>query len=367
MRHVRGFARDQSRMCEPGNVARYDDDFDTSSWGTMTLERSSRAAHDVAAARGHFDDVDVPDMPSYYRTPVRDFIDRYGWRAYALPVLFVITVVALMTAGGPPKKPAATSGDQSRNVAAASTPPVASGDISLKPDTPSAGANPTVLKASALPPGPAYTTTGDGTFRILKGTTGVVGQGQLFKYDIEVENGITGINLNQFASLVDTTLADPRSWSGHGVSLQRVDSGYADFRITLMSSMTVRNFCGYSIPVETSCYAPAGATSAATVNRVVFNDARYVRGATAYLGDLQLYRIYMINHEDGHALGHEHAHQCLSNGLAPTMMQQTFGLVSAVTGQHCAANPWPYPAGAKDAPGAEQPDNPSNDEYGLGD
>ena len=47
-------------------------------------------------------------------------------------------------------------------------------------------------------------------------------------------------------------------------------------------------------------------------------------------------------------------------------LTQTFGLVSAVTGQHCQANPWPYPAGATDAPGSEQPDTAQNDEYGLG-
>jgi hypothetical protein len=62
-----------------------------------------------------------------------------------------------------------------------------------------------------------------------------------------------------------------------------------------------------------------------------------------------------------------HAHQCLPGGLAPVMMQQTFGLRSAATGQWCEANPWPYPTGAKGAPGPEQPDTPANDEYGLGD
>ena len=375
---MRGFAVDQLRMCEPGYVARYDDEYgdyargnsrdaygDTS-WGTMTLERSSRAAHDVAAARRHFDDVDMPDMPTYYRTPVRDFIDRYGWRAYALPILTVITVIALMTAGGaPPRRSPSTGADP--GAAHTSAPPVANGPISLRPDTPSGTANHNVLKGSALPTGPAYTIAGDGTFRVLKGTTKVFGSGPLYRYDIEVENGITGIDLNNFASLVDKTLADPRSWAGHGVSLQRVDSGSVNFHVTLTSSMTVRQYCGYDVPVETSCYAAAGSVSAASVNRVVLNDSRWVRGATAYVGDLATYRVYMINHEDGHALGHNHAHQCLADGLAPAMMQQTFGLVSAATGQHCAANPWPYPPGAADAPGAEQLDTASNNEYNLGD
>ena len=100
------------------------------------------------------------------------------------------------------------------------------------------------------------------------------------------------------------------------------------------------------------------------VNRVVLNDARWVRGDAAYVGDLAAYRIYMINHEDGHALGHEHAHECLPGGLAPVMMQQTFGLRSAATGKLCQANPWPYPPGATGAPGAEQRRTPpQNDEY----
>jgi hypothetical protein len=103
------------------------------------------------------------------------------------------------------------------------------------------------------------------------------------------------------------------------------------------------------------------------VNRVIFNVARWVRGSTAYVGDLAAYRVYMINHEDGHAMGHRHAHQCLPGGLAPVMMQQTFGLRSATSGKMCGANPWPYPPGAAGVPGAEQADTPQNDEYGLAD
>ena len=150
------------------------------------------------------------------------------------------------------------------------------------------------------------------------------------------------------------------------MSLQRVDSGPVDFRVTLMSAMTVRKLCGYSIHVETSCYAtPAEGHS--PVNRVVLNVARWVRGSTAYLGDLTAYRIYMVNHEDGHALGHQHAHQCLPDGLAPVMMQQTFGLQVGGDAARCARptrGPTRRRAGT---PGAEQPDTPANDEYGLGD
>jgi hypothetical protein len=301
------------------------------------------------------------------------FVYRYGWRAYAVPALVIVSVIALVTAksqssGHPPPDRHAVAGVAAGpKTTTPSSPPTASGSISLKQDNASGNINPTVLKAAALPPGPAYTMKGTGTFRVLKGTSPVVGHGKLYRYDIEVEDGITGIDLTQFANDVVTTLSDPRSWSGHGVALKRVDSGPVDFHVGLTSALTVRKLCGYAIPVETSCYAPAGSADGLTVNRVVLDDARWVRGATAYVGNVAAYRQYMINHEDGHALGHEHAHECLPGGLAPTMMQQTFGLRSAATGKFCEANPWPYPTGVKGAPGAEQPDTAANDEYGRGD
>ena len=71
------------------------------------------------------------------------------------------------------------------------------------------------------------------------------------------------------------------------------------------------------------------------------------------------YRIYMVNHEDGHALGHQHAHQCLPGGLAPVMMQQTIGLRSAATGTMCQANPWPYPPGVHGRAGRRAAGHPA--------
>jgi hypothetical protein len=305
---------------------------------------------------------------------LREFVRRYGWRAYALPVLAVVTVVALLTTkeappgGQHPPVAAGRHGPTTTRPTATgpTTPPPARSHIALKSDAPGPRADNTVLKAAALPPGPAYSEQGTGTFRTLRGTSPVVGSGPLHRYSIDVENGVSGIDLKQFQQEVTSALADSRSWSGHGVSMKRVDSGKIDFHVTLVSAMTIRKLCGYTIHVETSCYVRAGSVSGVDVNRVAINDARWVRGATAYLGDLDAYRTYMINHEVGHALGHEHAHQCLPGGLAPAMMQQTFGLISAATGRRCTANPWPYPPGVSGAPGAEQPDTSANDEYGLG-
>ncbi len=321
---------------------------------------------DVAAARRAYQAAAVEPPSTTRPTGWRGFAHRYGWRAYALPVLVVVTVIALMTAGQSGHKPSARTGAAPASAPAqaarssASMPPTAAGNAQLKTDTAGAGSLNTALPADALPSGGPYTAQGAGTYRVLAGTTPVIGHGTVHRYDIEVENGVTGIDLNQFAKMVDTTLADPRSWTGHnsGVALQRVaTSAQADFHITLTSSITVRGLCGYSIPIETSCWDP-------NTNRVVLNNSRWVRGDPAYIGDLDAYRLYMINHEDGHALGHQHAHQCLNNGLAPAMMQQTIGLKST-TGQLCQANPWPYPPGAADAPGAEAPDTAQNSQFGL--
>ena len=336
----------------------------------MTRPPDDEPVRDVVRARAGVRNAGVTYGPRTRRRSVgdtwRDFAHRYGWRAYALPVLVVLTVAALFTTNEVARKVAGSNvaaprGPQQAGGGAAG-PPLASGSIALKDDQASSSQkiNNEVLKAAALPAGPAYTAQGTGTFRILPGTSAPVGSGPLHRYTIEVENGVTGVDLKQFQHLVVTTLADPRSWSGHGVTLERVDSGPVDFRVSLTSSHTVRNYCGYDIHVETSCFDNKS-------GRVVLNVSRWVRGSTAYVGDLAAYRIYMINHEDGHALGHMHAHQCLPGGLAPVMMQQTFGLRSAATGKMCGANPWPYPPGAKGAPGAEQPDTPQNDEYGLSD
>jgi hypothetical protein len=298
---------------------------------------------------------------------VRNFTRRYGWRAYALPILVIVSVLALMTAKDPSAGERVVGNRSGANgvvgTTSSSAPPAATNNT-LKSDAPGGEAP---LSALALPPGAAYTQQGKGTYSVVAGTTPVVGHsssGKVWTYDIEVEKGITGIDVAQFASLVDSTLDDPRSWSGHGIALRRVDSGTPDFRVSLTTSITVRTWCGYTIKIETSCYASAGSVSGLHANRVVLNDARWVRGDPAYIGDLDAYRMYMINHEDGHALGHMHAHDCLADGLAPAMMQQTIGLKTP-SGEICEANPWPYPPGATDAPGAEAVDTRQNNEYYL--
>jgi hypothetical protein len=169
---------------------------------------------------------------------VREFIRRYGWRAYALPILLVVTVVALLTVRSAPQahRPVAAGDNTSatKPTHGVSSPPVAPKSIPLKSDSSGGKIYNEALKVGQLPRGRPYTKQGDGTFTVLPGHTKVFGTGgQLFRYDIEVEKGITGIDTEAYATLVDKTLEDPRSWSGHGVRLQRVSSGYVNFRVTL--------------------------------------------------------------------------------------------------------------------------------------
>lgn len=276
---------------------------------------------------------------------VAGFVRRYGWRAYALPVLVVVTIVALLQSGsGTANSSAATPGPVSGAAAApdpglsAAVPaPTAPGQETVKVDQSGANVLPVTTDTAALPPGAPYTAQGTGTFAVIKGSTAVVGTGPLRRYTIEYENGITGIDLTAMAATIDTTLADPRSWTAGGqFSLQRVDSGPVDFRITLVSSMTVRTLCGYEEQIETSCFAPD------RDNRVVLNNSRWARGAMAYANDLATYHTYMVNHEVGHALGFGHEFSCRADGKAPAMMQQTKSVVD-VNGATCQPNPWPNP------------------------
>ncbi|WP_372497582.1 DUF3152 domain-containing protein [Tomitella gaofuii] len=280
------------------------------------------------------------------QTRLGRFVSQYGWRAYAIPVLVVVTVFVVIEAfrgGGTSSADAPSLGTRFSDVNGIVGAPVADGRFD--PSVPSA----------ALPDGGPFTVHGAGTFHIVPGTTGQVGQGtqHVYTYTVDVEDGVdtTGYGGDQaFASMVDHTLANPKSWiNDPTVAFRRVDTPDADFHVALTSQMTVRQSCGYDIPVETSCYN-------ADLKRVVLNEPRWVRGAVAFQGDIGSYRQYMVNHEIGHAIGYAQHQPCQSDGgLAPIMMQQTFGVanddiakldpdgVVPKNGMTCHANPWPFP------------------------
>ena len=185
-------------------------------------------------------------------------------------------------------------------------------------------------------PAPASTTTpppprrgyyGDGTLVMAPGSSAVHGSGPLRRFTVEVERGMPD-GPAAFAKAVERVLFDQRSWGGGGrMSFQRVSSGPVAFRVALAGPATTDRLCR---PLRTggifSCYMNG---------RAVVNAMRWYDGASAYAGDLAAYRIYVVNHEVGHALGHGHAYACGPGGLARVMIQQTKGL------RGCRRNPWP--------------------------
>ncbi|MBF6174670.1 DUF3152 domain-containing protein [Nocardia blacklockiae] len=280
------------------------------------------------------------------------FVSTYGWRAYALPVLLVITVLVVVDAvkgggdavgaGGPGLGRLSQHDDKAGIIGA---PPKGDGKFSAE------------LSTGALPDGGRFAETGTGSWHLVRGTSAQVGaaQGHLFSYTVEVEDGVDTAALGgdeAVARMVEATLANPKSWTHDPkFGFRRIDSGEPDFRISLTSRQTTKTACGFEIPLDSSCYN-------ADLGRVVLSEVRWVRGASAFEGDIGSYRQYQINHEVGHAIGyHEHQPCETDGGLAPVMMQQTFGTrnndiaaldpqgVVPMDGKKCRFNPWPYPRG----------------------
>jgi hypothetical protein len=75
----------------------------------------------------------------------------------------------------------------------------------------------------------------------------------LFTYTVEVEDGVEleGGPVS-FATTVDSTLHDPKSWIGsERYRFQRIDdSRAATLRISLTSQLTTRRLCGFEIPFD---------------------------------------------------------------------------------------------------------------------
>ena len=164
--------------------------------------------------------------------------------------------------------------------------------------------------------------------------------GPLLRYRVAVQTTLP-VAVPEFTGVVDSTLADPRSWiAGHDVRLQRVPAAAAhDFTIYLATPATTYELCsqgGLDIRENGVPY-----TSCRTGDLVVLNVDRYLKSVPDYGAPLGDYQRYMVNHEVGHRLGHGHV-LCPGSGRpAPVMEQQTLGL------QGCVANSWPYVDGQR--------------------
>ncbi|MBA8930046.1 hypothetical protein BC739_007279 [Kutzneria viridogrisea] len=291
---------------------------------------------------------------------VARFAATYGWRVYALPVLVVVTALVVFNVARAPSD--STTGTEAAGTTTAGPPVATEGKV--QPVDPKTG-------TAVLPPGDAFPQAGTGTWHGVVGDGKKVGTGpKLYHYGIAVEDGIDPAAYggdDAFAKTVESILSDSRSWVGQGtISLQRVGPEFKDpdFIVSLTTPNTDHrpDMCGFQIQFEASCWNPSQ-------GRVVINLARWVRGAAAFNGDMGLYRQYAINHEVGHVFGNNHRGCETQDGLAPVMMQQTFGVSddyvwqlnqvdpfnkSAVPkdGKTCKPNAWPNP---QSVPGAQQP------------
>ncbi|MDO5746301.1 MAG: DUF3152 domain-containing protein [Actinomycetaceae bacterium] len=149
-----------------------------------------------------------------------------------------------------------------------------------------------------------------------------------YTYRVEYEKGLN-INPEQTAHSIHMILNDPRGW---GFSFDRTD-GNADFRIVIASPNTTNSLC---YPLRTT-----GTQSCRNGSNVILNAKRWANGTQMWtsLGrDINDYRIYQVNHETGHFLGHGHEFCRTSGTYAPVMQQQSS---DGGNNNGCTPNGWP--------------------------
>ncbi|SDE24747.1 Protein of unknown function [Blastococcus fimeti] len=268
--------------------------------------------------------------------PVRGFVRRYGWRAYAIPFLTLATLFALVDVAvdATPGTDTAATSSQTAPVGGQDAPAVAVlPDPGTPPEAPAQGdAEPSEQPARAA--ADTYVEQGAGTVSVVDGSSAVLGTGPLQRFVVEVEDGIE-VDGAAFAAAVEATLGDPRSWGNGGrMSFQRVGVAEAaaseyDFRVSLVSPGSMETYC--------PGVGTGGYTSCRYGERAVINLARWATAVPDYEGDIATYRLYVVNHEVGHALGNGHEPCPGAGQVAPVMQQQTLGL------EGCTKNAWPYP------------------------
>jgi hypothetical protein len=134
--------------------------------------------------------------------------------------------------------------------------------------------------------------------------------------DVKKQWKIFNAGERQFDFLLMCYLNSPDGWSQKGYSFEAIDWS-PKVEIRLSSSKTITEICG--LPDKLSCAELGG-------SKIYLNADRWFNGAPKSGLDLENYRQYMISHEMGHILGHEHKSCPCPGCRAPIMMQQTLGI-----------------------------------------
>ncbi len=222
---------------------------------------------------------------------------------------------------------------------AASTPGTAASGAPSTPGTSSASNSASAQSTEAIARGTGKLTTtipasgsGETTVLALPGSDSTR-TGRTIRYTVEVEKGL-GVPQDHVAHTVRAVLTDARGWEErdgvHFVNVtpaERAKGESAQVRIVLGSPAYVDRRC---LPLRTG-----GTLSCHADGKVLLNVRRWAQGADTYGDDITNYRIYLINHEVGHALGHGHRSCPGAGKRALVMIQQTKSLGG------CTAWPWP--------------------------
>ena len=137
-------------------------------------------------------------------------------------------------------------------------------------------------------------------------------------YKLVVDPDVQGIDLSGLPEAMYSYLNDPRGWQKYGYSFEPVTHN-EDILIRMSSPQTLDKLIGDR---ALSCAEVGG-------HLVNLNIYRWLYGSPASKLSLHAYRQYMVSHEIGHILGHQHV-STPQNGLAPIMIQQTLGIGNCI-------------------------------------
>jgi hypothetical protein len=142
------------------------------------------------------------------------------------------------------------------------------------------------------------------------------------------------VDVNLFRAIAIPLLQSPAGWVKKGYRFKVVDD--LGSNPANLITITLAPQAALDAMFPTFVHSRLSVCNMAT-REVFINEQRWLRMYDDDRSDLELpaYRMYVIQHEVGHALGLEHE-RCRGPGeKAPVMLQQTLG--------HGDCTPWPFP------------------------
>ena len=138
-----------------------------------------------------------------------------------------------------------------------------------------------------------------------------------FNYGIKIESSLN-LDSNCIKNLLFLILNDEKGWINiTDKSFNQTSIEESDFVYIFATPEKTDELC---YPLETN-----GIFSCRNEKEIVINNFRWENGATDFLKDIEMYRLYLINHETGHILGWGHTDCPKEGAIAPLMMQQSKG------------------------------------------